>query len=487
MGATEARAHVPSWSRPFRGLAAWRMHEPLTRSSAMAPWLTNAALLLFGFIYIELTRTGTHEFSHYVHGISETIFGQLVLYLGGIALVEGSAANRWTLPLLLVVAFVARLIAVSQPPFLSDDVYRYVWDGKVQYAGINPFRYIPADSHLAFLRDTHIYPFINRRDYAHTIYPPGSQILFLVIARIHATVSFMKLALVGFEAATCFVLMRCLQLLGLRRERVLLYAWHPVCVWEIASSGHVDAAALTAIALAILARLRGRALHASGWIAAATLIKLYPATLLPAFVRRRFVAPTLLFVTVVIAGYLPYLTVGRGVLGFLPAYAKEEGIDSGTRFFPLIWLERNFHVTLSPQVYIAACAVAMACVAWWAYTRGTQAASCIRTGLVLAAALNLCFSPHYPWYFLWLLPFLTLWPWRPAFYMVLAPTYLLATRLGAPGAGIYQMNVLLYSGFLLLLAADVAANTWANRRTRTPGTPLPGQEPQQAHQLAEMR
>ena len=64
------------------------------------------------------------------------------------------------------------------PPFLSTDIYRYVWDGKVQGAGINPFRYIPADRHLAFLRDTGIYPHINRRDSAHTIYPPGAQIIF---------------------------------------------------------------------------------------------------------------------------------------------------------------------------------------------------------------------------------------------------------------------------------------------------------------------
>ena len=427
-------------------------------------WLTNLALLLFGLIYIDLIRTGTGEFHHYVHGFAQGLFGQLVLYLGAIGLVERSAINRWTLPVILAVALAARLVAAFHPPFLSTDIYRYVWDGKVQLAGINPFRYIPADSHLAFLRDTHIYPFINRRTYAHTIYPPGAQLLFLVTARLHASVVFMRLAFIAFEGATCWVLIRCLRLLSLPAERVLLYAWHPVCVWEIASSGHVDGPALTFIALALYAGLRDRPLRATAWLAAATLVKLYPAALLPALVRRRIAGPLLLFVGIVVAGYLPYLSVGRGVLGFLPSYAREEGLETGVRYFPLALADRYLHVSISPAAYVVACALLLAGMAWWAWRRSAVPGACIRSGLVLAATLNLCFSPHYPWYFLWLLPFLTLWPWRPAFYMVLAATYLLATRFGMPGAGIYGMNVRLYAGFFLLLFFDLLRNTWLRHR-----------------------
>jgi len=453
-----------------------RLPDQFRHFRLLNPWgegpasLTNAALVLFGLIYIELTRTGTQEFHHYVHGFGEGMFGQLALYLGGIALIERSPTNRWTLPIILLVAFTARLIAVGQPPFLSTDVYRYVWDGKVGNAGINPFRYIPADGHLSFLRDLQIYPNINRRDYAHTIYPPGAQLIFMAVARVHASVAFMKLTMVAFEAATCLVLMGCLRLLGQGRERVLIYAWHPVCVWEIASSGHADAAALTAITLALLTHLRGQPLRACGWLGAAALVKLYPAALLPAFVRRRFLAPALVFAGVLIAGYLPYLGVGRGVFGFLPEYAKEEGISSGARYFPLAFVERIFHVSVAPQFYVGACALLLATLAWWAYRRIDTATpyAAVRSGLVLATTLNLCFSPHYPWYFLWLLPFLTLWPWRPAFYMVLAVTYMLATRLGMPGEPLYHMNQLLYGGFFLLLAWDLLQNAW-QRRTRESG------------------
>ena len=143
------------------------------------PLLTNAAVLLLGAVLLEFTGTGVGEYSHYVHGFSETVLVQIVVYLGAIVLLELCPTNNWTLRIVLLIALAVRLIALIAPPFLSTDIYRYVWDGLVQGAGINPFRYIPADSHLAFLRDANIYPNINRRDYAHTIYPPGSQLIFL--------------------------------------------------------------------------------------------------------------------------------------------------------------------------------------------------------------------------------------------------------------------------------------------------------------------
>jgi alpha-1,6-mannosyltransferase len=179
------------------------------------------------------------------------------------------------------------------------------------------------------------------------------------------------------------------------------------------------------------------------------------------------VGPLLLLGGIVVAGYLPYLSVGRGVFGFLPEYAKEEGIDSGVRFFPLDVIDRAFHISIPSGAYIAACVVPMAALALWAWRAGVNRQACVATGLVLATGLTLCFSPHYPWYFLWLLPFLTLWPWRPAFFLVIGVTYLLSTKYGAPRE-IFQMNTLLYGGFFLLLALDLLVRA---RRQRGPGAP----------------
>ena len=70
----------------------------------------------------------------------------------------------------------------TAPPLLSSDIYRYVWDGRVQRAGINPYRYLPDAPQLAFLRDPAVFPNINRAEYAPTIYPPTAEALFALAA-----------------------------------------------------------------------------------------------------------------------------------------------------------------------------------------------------------------------------------------------------------------------------------------------------------------
>lgn len=416
---------------------------------------TNVALLLFGLITIELCRTGVHEYHHFVHGYSETVFGQIALYLGAISLIERCPTNKLTLWIILAVALAARLVCVAAPPFLSTDVYRYVWDGKVQAAGINPFRYIPADSHLAFLRDGSIYPHINRAGSAHTIYPPAAQVIFLLITRINASVTFMKLAWVGFEAVTCVVLLRIFKLLDLKPERVLIYAWHPLCLWEIASSGHIDAATITFLTIAIYARLKNRSGATGAWLGLATLTKLYPAALLAAFFQREKWRMPAAFASIIFIGYACYSSVGLGVFGYLPGYAQEEGLDSGTRFFLLTLANRTLHAAIPMAAYIALCAIVMATLCIWALWRGSKPYAFIFSALILATMLNIFYSPHYPWYFLWLLPYLAVIPWRPAFYLVTAATYLFGTNLGAAGEPMYHLNVLLYGGFAFMLGLDL--------------------------------
>ena len=332
----------------------------------------------------------------------------------------------------------------------------------MQAAGINPFRYIPADGHLSFLRDNAIYPHINRKDYAHTIYPPGAQAAFFAITRLGASEPMMKLAMVAFEAATCFILMRILTLLQLPRERIVLYAWNPLCFWEIASSGHVDAVALTFISLALYACLQAKPARAGIWLGVATLVKLYPVSLLPAMlslpIRRREWRVAASAVAVVLFGYACYASVGAGVFGFLPEYAREEGVETGSRFFPLLFIDRALHTDVPAKAYIAVCGLVMLGICFWAIRRGAQKQAVIFSSLVIATALNLCFSPHYPWYFLWLLPYLTLYPWRPAFYLISAATFLFSTQLGAPGEPTYLLNKCLYGGFFLMLAYDLLRN-----------------------------
>src|SRR5439155_24445470 len=89
---------------------------------------------------------------------------QCGLYLLAAWLALRARATRSTFVIVIVFAALFRLSILFTAPYLSDDIYRYIWDGRVQAAGINPYRYIPADPALARLRDDKIYPKINRRD-----------------------------------------------------------------------------------------------------------------------------------------------------------------------------------------------------------------------------------------------------------------------------------------------------------------------------------
>src|SRR5258705_8199890 len=219
--------------------------------------VTNVLLACIGAVLLILYRIGLHA-----RGVTDILWFiklalvQSALYLIVVWLIARAHSARSTLILVLLFAGIFRLSIVFAPPYLSDDIYRYVWDGRVQAAGINPYRYIPADEHLQSLRDKQIYPKINRRDYAHTMYPPAAEAMYLLTTRISESVTWMKLTMVGFELITVWLLMVLLASFGMPRQRILIYAWHPLAVWEFAGSGHIDPLAFAFIALALLARKR---------------------------------------------------------------------------------------------------------------------------------------------------------------------------------------------------------------------------------------
>ncbi|MDQ3830083.1 MAG: DUF2029 domain-containing protein, partial [Candidatus Tectomicrobia bacterium] len=275
------------------------------------------------------------------------------------------------LPLIVGWAVVFRLTLLwVTPGFLSDDIYRYVWDGRVQAAGVNPYRYIPAEEPLAGLRDEAIYPKINRRDYAPTIYPPLAQAVFFATTRVSESVTWMKLTMVAFEAAAVWAVVWLLASWGLPRQRVLLFAWHPLAVWEIAGSGHLDALMICFVCLALVARRRGREGLTGALLACAALVKFFPAVLAPALYRRRGWRMPAAFVATFALAYLPYLSVGlRRVVGFLPDYTNEEGLQNGVRFFILTLARKIFGEGLPSWAYVIFAMAVLAALAVWALRR----------------------------------------------------------------------------------------------------------------------
>src|SRR5262249_4118287 len=196
-----------------------------------------------------------------------------------------SAVGGRALATILLVGLATRCLLLPGAP-VSSDLFRYVWDGRVQAAGINPYLHVPADTALAGLRDSGIYPNIDRADYAPTIYPPAAQIVFYVVTRISETPIAMKAAMVAFEALAAWVLLQLLAARGLPPTRILLYVWHPLPLWEFARSGHVDIVAIAFLLLAYLAVERRSPLLAGVALGAGVLVKYFHVVTAPALYKR---------------------------------------------------------------------------------------------------------------------------------------------------------------------------------------------------------
>jgi alpha-1,6-mannosyltransferase len=360
-------------------------------------------------------------------------------------------------------ALVARLGLVATPPFMSSDVYRYAWDGHVQAAGINPYLYVPNDPHLAQLRDADTYPNINRLDYAHTIYPPAAQALFLAADGLGYGVTYTKIALLLLEAAGMAALARVLVLASLPPARLLIYAWNPLAIWGFAADGHVDAVAIGLLGLVLLARFTGareggRQAVAGAALGAAILVKFLPLVVAPALWRRwgwRLPAACLV---AMLALYAPYLGAGWQVLGFLPAYAHEEGMAQGGGFWVLSLLGTVWELprTAGP-VYAGICALALAAAALWMgfvqqrLQGGAEVQRVCSNAALLAAGTMMALSAHYAWYYPWLALFASIAPWRSVLFLSCAPlllycdpyhaTLALPTLVFVPAIGLAVLDV----------------------------------------------
>jgi alpha-1,6-mannosyltransferase len=381
----------------------------------------------------------------------ELVAVQSVVYVAVVSLSLRTKDSRALLLLGLVFAALFRLSILLAPPYLSDDIYRYVWDGRVQAAGINPYRYIPADEALAQLRDEKIYPNINRRDYAHTMYPPVAEAAFLLITRFSESVTWMKAAMLVFEAVAVWALVQLLVSFGFARQRVLIYAWHPLVIWEFAGSGHVDALAIAFIALALLVHRKSRATLTGFFLACATCVKLFPAVLFPAFHRwGRWKLP-LAFVATILIAYLPYLSVGPvGTLGFLPGYASERGMTSGEQFFLLAVARRFFSANVPTSAYLILALAVLGVVAVWLLRKQQgDELGYLRNGMILGSMFTVLVAPHFSWYFAWLVVFLCFVPSVAVFYLTLSSFLLYLTWLGDDPNRVLLLKALIFVPFFV--------------------------------------
>ncbi|MFG3052214.1 glycosyltransferase 87 family protein [Kitasatospora sp. NPDC048239] len=339
--------------------------------------------------------------------------------------------GRQAVPLVLAGGVAVAAVGLLAPPRSSDDAYRYVWDGRVQAAGISPYAHTPDDPALARLRDPGLFPvgdgctgWDERRTAAgdctrinrpavHTIYPPVAQAWYLAVHPFGGGVRGVQAAGALLAVATTALL------LGVGRQpwRAALWGWFPgVTVWAV-NDAHVDTlgALLTVAGLGCAAR--GRAVRGGLLLGGAVAAKLLPALALPGalsgLAARRPTRGDVLLVGSALGAfalsYLPYvLGSGTSVLGYLPGYLREEGYQQGhiDRFGLL-------RLVLSDRLAPWAAGLVLAAVLVRVLRRGDRHRPWAGALLVTGTALLLV-APAYPWYGLLLVALVALdgrWEW----------------------------------------------------------------------------
>jgi alpha-1,6-mannosyltransferase len=315
-------------------------------------------------------------------------------------------------------ALLMRLVAYAHAPPLSTDSYRYLWDGRVMNAGINPYRYPPNAREVRFLRDANWEPIAYKG--VATVYPPAAELLFAGLARLRSSdrALFFRCFLLA-DMGTVLLLVALLRRTGRPPERVIWYAWSPLVITEIAAGGHVDAVGLPFLVLALLLIARPARTGSAFVYAVSVLAKGPSAVTLPLFVRRggwRFVA---IFAAVAAVSVAPFAGAGASMFSGIHAYLTRWDTNASIFRFLSWGLQTTNPLGLPPYAnglpnYIpfvrpvmTLLTVAFVTVLAW---RGKATMEWLLAAVFATLAVQVLLgAPVLPWYVVWTVPALCWW------------------------------------------------------------------------------
>lgn len=320
-----------------------------------------------------------------------------VLYLVGGYLVERFVLGPAALAIILTSAVLFRLLLLPVKPALSEDVYRYQWEGRVERAGFNPYKVYPAVPGLAWLQDPK-HPLETGRN-TPTIYPPLSEMALSLVE----TITEYKLLFTALDVLSLLIVLLLLSTLGQPLNRALIYAWNPAVIVSFAMCGHQDSLAILTLLAANLFIIGGRRALSIAFLALSFLSKYFSVLLLPVFLKRTRWAYAEIFGALAILGYLPYAGAGRGLFRGLRDYFA--GWEANDSLFRLIRSAGNSRA----QAELVAMVLVIGLVVYALKKRMEP----LSASLLLTASLALLSPNAFPWYFTWSVPFLCFYPRVP--------------------------------------------------------------------------
>lgn len=302
----------------------------------------------------------------------------------------------------LAFALIVRAVMLFGPGdtfWFSDDIYRYVWDGKVASHGINPYLHTPRAAEVSHLVDTVIHPRINHT-WLPTIYPPMAQYVFIAAWRLSGDATWgFKLISAFFELLTVLALLVWFRLTGIHRSHILLWLFSPLVLIEFYMSSHIDILAMPFLVATLIAVHNKRASAAAMMLALATLVKFYGLLLAPfiflEFRGRQRLWFIALFVAFTVVSYLPFATDGEwAFFGSLFKYLNTWQFNASLFFvfkyvFGLSWSRE-----LAGGLFVA----------WLVYLFVRRLDLMQRLFRAMAGYIVLT-TTLFPWYFVWMYPF----------------------------------------------------------------------------------
>ena len=359
------------------------------------------------------------------------LFFMLFLWYGLAIIKLPEIKIRW----ILMAAIAYRLLAVVPLPTLSDDYFRFLWDGQLLSHGQNPFLQLPSEVDKATYEDLGLsdalYQGLNSKDY-FTIYPPLNQAIFSIAARvgeknIHSGAITLKVFILFAEIINLLLLYALLALLKKPAWWIGLYALNPLVIIELVGNIHFEAWMICGILGCLYLLLKGKWLGASLMLGLGIASKLLPIMLIPLVLRRIGFWKTLTF---------GIIAVSTGLLGFLlipDPSAVFNIIDSVRLYFEnfefnasifqwLSWLGLRKDI-LGPALTI----IPVAGILYMSFSKKHNDGASLAIKMLFAFSLYfLCARIVHPWYICTLVALASLGPWRypMAWTAVLPLTYL---------------------------------------------------------------
>ena len=275
----------------------------------------NKQKLLFWFLVISFITIGYNLGFH----ILQTEFTQILIsysLLFGIYILFLKYFSISKFSTLLALGIACRGLLIFSVPGLSDDIYRFLWDGFLSGQGVNPMQYLPsAIMDKGILPSTYLdelYPLLNSPNY-FTVYPPFAQLTFLISSvfakSIAGQIICIKIILFSFELGNIWVIHKLLKVLSLQGNKVLIYILNPLVIMEIMGNTHYEGVLLFFLLYAIWLGLRKGVVYSGLSMASSIASKLTTLMYLPLWIKFGGFKKAMIF----------YIVVGLGlIIYFLP-------------------------------------------------------------------------------------------------------------------------------------------------------------------------